>query len=386
MCYNLGASTAATTAPAPEPEPEPPGPSASPAPPPLPRLPGWPRARSARSPPPPRARPVLDAVSAAARLPPAPLRSPSQAEPSPAGSGRGGQGARGRRSVWSQRAGGGRGGGRRGSRRRRRRAPGTWARALRSPETVPPAPGPHPAQVGRGLWERGLRGGCGGGGLLCGSCGASGARPWGRRGRCSPRRQWGRARGPQRFPEPRPPQPLRPARSVRAGAEFPRRWSFGCGALGPRFLGVPRLTRVPRRAHPKLAVAEPRPDKLPSPTPRPDGPGLRTPRARRRRGDPETLLSAVRAKGGLGRERGGGLACECAVGAAAPQVGPETAPLKLEPHPVVEGGQGVDSGCLAFAQPALGSSTPPRAARAFGGGVPGPPIPPVRSPGSARRC
>nr|XP_059887011.1 uncharacterized protein LOC132437706 [Delphinus delphis] len=93
MCYNLGAAAAATTAPAPEPEPEPP----------LPRLPGRPRARHALSPPPPRARPALDAVSAAARLPPAPLLSPSQAEPSPAGSGSGGQGARGRRSVWSQR-------------------------------------------------------------------------------------------------------------------------------------------------------------------------------------------------------------------------------------------------------------------------------------------
>lgn len=62
MCYNLGAAAAALAL---EPEPEPPGPSAPP-----PRLPGRPRARSARSPPPPRALPALDAVSAAAGLPP----------------------------------------------------------------------------------------------------------------------------------------------------------------------------------------------------------------------------------------------------------------------------------------------------------------------------
>lgn len=72
------------------------------------------------------------------------------------------------------------------------------------------------------------------------------------------------------------------------------------GSVGP---GRPR-SRVPRRAHSKLAVAQPRLDKLPSPTPRPEGPGLRTPRARRRRGDPETFLSAVSTKGGIGRDRG----------------------------------------------------------------------------------
>lgn len=118
MCYNLGAAAAATTAPAPEPEPEPP----------LPRLPGRPRARHALSPPPPRARPALDAVSAAARLPPAPLLSPSQAEPSPAGSGSGGQGARGRRrSVWSQR--------------------GRWRKSWRK-EGKPPPPPPRSGDLG----------------------------------------------------------------------------------------------------------------------------------------------------------------------------------------------------------------------------------------------
>lgn len=98
----------------------------------------------------------------------------------------------------------------------------------------------------------------------------------------------GAARGPQRHSQPWPLLSPRPALSVRAGADSPRLWGSGCGALGPRFLDAP-CSRVPRRAHPKLAVAEPRPAKLPSPTPRPDGPGLRTPWARRRRGDPETF-------------------------------------------------------------------------------------------------
>lgn len=97
MCYNLRAAAAATTSPAPEPEPEP-EPEL-----PLFRPPGRPSAPSALSPPPPRSRPALDAVSAAAGPPPAPLLFPSQAEPSRAGSRRGGQGARGRRTVWSQR-------------------------------------------------------------------------------------------------------------------------------------------------------------------------------------------------------------------------------------------------------------------------------------------
>lgn len=119
----LGAAAAA-------PAPEPPGPSASP---PRPLLPG--RAR---------ARPALDAVSAAARLPAAPLGSPSQAEPSPAGSGRGAQCGRGRRAVWSRRA----------WRRKRRRKEGKTpppprpgepgARARRPRGTAPPAPRPAP--------------------------------------------------------------------------------------------------------------------------------------------------------------------------------------------------------------------------------------------------
>ncbi|XP_007467149.1 PREDICTED: basic proline-rich protein-like [Lipotes vexillifer] len=118
--YNLSAAAAATTAPAPEPEPEPEAP--------LPRLPGRPRARQALSPPPPRARPALDAVSAAARLPPAPLLSPSQAEPSPAEApGVAGRARGGGRSVWS----------RRGRRRKSRRKGGK-----------PPPPPPRSGDLG----------------------------------------------------------------------------------------------------------------------------------------------------------------------------------------------------------------------------------------------
>lgn len=72
-------------------------------------------------------------------------------------------------------------------------------------------------------------------------------------------------------------------------------WSRRVGCAVP---GFPLYPRVPGRAHPKLAVAELRLDKLPSPTPLPKGRGLWTPPARRRPGYPETFPSAVSAKAG----------------------------------------------------------------------------------------
>lgn len=364
MCYSLGAAAAAATAPAPEPEP------------PLPRLPGRPRARSALSPPPPRALPALDAVSAAARLPPAPLRSPSQAEPSPAGPGRGGQGARGRRSVWSQQA----------RRRKRRRKEGKappppprsrdlGARAPLAP-AVPPAPGPPPAQVGRGSWGRGLREAAGARGLFCGSL-----RGWlvpapGGGGEDSPLAAVGAGTGVPRGSRSLSHSAPRPTPSVRAGAEYPTP-GLGYAVWGPRF-PVPPIPSVRRREYPKLAVAESRSDKVPSRTTRLEGPGPRTPRARRRNGDPETFLSVVSAEGGLDRERREGWSCLRAHdGSRGAPSWPGDCLPNLGPNLVVEGGQAVDSGWLVSSQWAWGERRCAPHGEALGGGVAGHPPSPM---------
>lgn len=134
----------------------------------------------------------------------------------------------------------------------------------------------------------------------------------------------------------RAPCPERPRRG-----RVPRQWGLVMERCFRR--SSPPRSRVPRRSHPKLAVAGPRPDKLPSPTPRPEGPGLRTPRARRRRGDPETFLSLVSRKGGTGRDRVTGWSClrESSGGRGAPSSCGDRPPHQ-EPHLVVEGGQGAD--------------------------------------------
>lgn len=231
-------------------------------------------------------------------------------------------------------------------------------------------------------------GGCGGGGPLCRNCGAGGSAPLGEVGKMLSGAAVGAGAGtPAALAARAAPAPAPCPGRPRRGRVPPPLW-LRLRRVGSAVSGHPHThaPRVPRRAHPKLAVAERRPDKLPSPTPRPEGPGLWTPWARRRLGDPETFLSAVRAKGGLDREGGrGGLDSECVVVAAAPQVGPGTAPPNLEPRLLVEGGQGAEYRRLAFAQPEWGKQrSAPRLWSPWRGCFRT--APPPRSPGSARSC
>lgn len=101
---------------------------------------------------------------------------------------------------------------------------------------------------------------------------------------------------------PRAPCPERPRRG-----RVPRQWGLVMERYPPVLAA---LLSVPRRLHPKLARGRRAPaGQTSSPTPRPGRPGTRTPRARRRRGDPETFLSLVSRKGGTGRDRVTGWSC-----------------------------------------------------------------------------
>lgn len=116
------------------------------------------------------------------------------------------------------------------------------------------------------------------------------------------------------------------------GGRVPRPWAL-VAARWVRGSWAPRLPPASEAGAPEVSSRRAPADKLPSPTPRPKGWGFRTPRSRRRRGDPETFLSAVRAKAGWAGSGGGGWSgLRVHAGTRGAQVGPETAPPSGAPY------------------------------------------------------